>query len=58
MAEMAEHPNTWPAIDYEIRRRVVRRFPYSILYRIDVDEIVIVAIMHQKQKPNYWIDRL
>ncbi len=21
-------------------------------------KIIIVAIMHQKQKPNYWIDRL
>jgi toxin ParE1/3/4 len=58
VAEIAEHPHTWPEIDYEIRRRVVRRFPYSILYRIHIDEIIIVAVMHQKQKPNYWIDRL
>jgi len=57
-AEIAEHRHTWPEIDYETRRRVVRRFPYSILYRIHIDEIIIVAVMHQKQKPSYWIDRL
>ncbi len=56
--EIAENPNTWPVINFGIRKRVVRRFPYSVLYRIHSDEIIIVAIMHQKQKPNYWIDRL
>ncbi|MFW8601596.1 type II toxin-antitoxin system RelE/ParE family toxin [Desulfobacterota bacterium M19] len=56
--EIKENPRRWPEIDQEIRRRVVRRFPYSILYRIRADEIIIVAIMHQKQRPNYWIDRL
>ena len=58
VADIAEYPDTWPVIDYGIRRRIVRRFPYSILYRIHTDEIIIVAIMHQKQKPGYWIDRL
>ncbi len=56
--EIKENPRTWPKIDQGIRRRIVRRFPYSILYRIHGDEIIIVAIMHQKQKPNYWINRL
>ena len=56
--EIAENPRTWPEIDYGIRRRIVRRFPYSVLYRIHTDEIIIMAIMHHKQKPKYWIDRL
>ena len=56
--EIKENPRAWPEIYQEIRRIIVRRFPYSILYRIHADKIIIVAIMHQKQKPNYWIDRL
>jgi len=56
--EIKEYSRTWPEICQKIRRRIVRRFPYSILYRIHADEIIVVAIMHQKQKPNYWIDRL
>ncbi len=58
VAEIAENPETWPEIDQGIRRRLVRRFPYSILYTIHENEIIIVAVMHQKQKPHYWIDRL
>ena len=56
--EIAENPRTWPEMDDGIRRRIVRRFPYSVLYRIHIDEIIIVAIMHHKQKPKYWIDRI
>lgn len=56
--EISENPETWPVVDQGIRRRLVRRFPFSILYTVDDDTIIIVAVMHQKQKPNYWIDRL
>jgi plasmid stabilization system protein ParE len=58
VAEIAENPETWPEINQDIRKRVLRRFPYSILYQIHNDEIIIVAVMHQKQKPHYWINRL
>ena len=56
--EIAENPKIWPEIEQGIQRRLVRRFPYSILYAVHEDEIIIVAIMHQKQKPHYWRDRL
>lgn len=58
VAEIAEHPETWLEIEYGIQRRLVRRFPYSILYTVHENEIIIVAVMHQKQKPRYWIGRL
>jgi len=58
ITEISENPKTWPVVGQGIRRRLVRRFPFSILYIIDDNTIIIVAVMHQKQKPNYWIDRL
>ena len=56
--EIAEEPTIWMEIYQGIRRRLIRRFPYSILYSIHENEIVIVAVMHQKQKPHYWIGRI
>ena len=35
----------------------VRRFPFGILYRVDPDEIVILAVMHLARQPDYWRDR-
>jgi len=41
----------------DYRRRLVSRFPYGIIYRISKDTIFVAAVMHLKQKPDYWINR-
>ena len=56
--DLSDDPGKWPMIGKEIRRPILPRFPYSILYKIDPEEIIIVAIMHQKRRPNYWTNRL
>ncbi len=52
-----DYPAAWPAITQDIRKYVLHRFPYKILYSIEKDHIYIIAIAHQHRKPNYWIDR-
>jgi plasmid stabilization system protein ParE len=42
----------------EVRRVLLKRFPFKIVYEILPDEIVVVAVAHAKRKPNYWQDRL
>lgn len=49
-----ESPDTWPIIEGGLRRRLVRRFPFGILYRIEPEKIVIVAVAHLRRKPGYW----
>ena len=56
--DIVEHPEICQEIDKGIRKLVVRRFPFSILYQVFNNEIIVVAIMHHKQKPRYWVDRL
>lgn len=58
VAEITGNPEVWPEVDQGIWRRLIRRFPYSILYTVHENEVIIVAAMHQKQKPRYWIGRL
>lgn len=55
--DIAEAPERWPVVRDNIRRRLIRRFPYSLLYRIDPAEIIILAVMHQKRHPSYWLPR-
>lgn len=55
---IAELPMTWPVVEGELRRRLVRRFPFGILYRIEPEEIVIVAVAHLRRKPGYWRERI
>ena len=51
-------PHTWPIIHGDLRRRLIRRFPYGVLYRIEPEEILIVAIAHLRKKPGYWKKRI
>lgn len=45
------------AVDKDVRWWVVKRFPYSVLYRVRDDHIRILAIAHQKRRPFYWRER-
>lgn len=43
---IVESPTRWRVIDEDIRRCLTRKFPYGILYTIEPDFILIVAVMH------------
>lgn len=40
----------------EIRKSLLHKFPYKILYSIETDHIFIIALAHQHRKPDYWIN--
>jgi hypothetical protein len=54
---LTSHPHAWPIIEDEIRRCLVRRFPFGILYSQEDEEIIILAVMHLHRDPNYWKHR-
>ncbi len=54
---LRESPTRYNAIDDDVRRCMTRRFPYGILYTIEQDYILILAIMHCSREPGYWKNR-
>ena len=58
VASISESPMTWPKIEGEIRRRLLQRFPFGILYYIESEEIVILAVAHLRRRPGYWKKRI
>jgi len=55
---MIEFPQAWQKMSKRSRRCRLERFPHGIVYQQRADELLIVAIMHLKQAPDYWVDRL
>lgn len=54
-------PSRWRVVDEpEIRRFVLRGFPFVIYYRWDAarEDITIYAVMHCSREPGYWKDRV
>lgn len=39
------------------RRLPLRRFPYSVIYRLIDGTIQVLAIAHQRRRPGYWKKR-
>lgn len=52
------HPKAWPVLEDDIRRSLVRRFPYGLLYAEEEDKIFITAVMHLHREPDYWKHRM
>jgi plasmid stabilization system protein ParE len=56
--QMRQHPKACAVIEDDIRRRLVKRFPFGIYYCLEEDHILIVAVMHLSRIPGYWKDRI
>lgn len=44
----------YPVIYRDVRKCMTKTFPFNVLFRRIGDQIVIMAVMHQKRHPNYW----
>ncbi|HTY22018.1 MAG TPA: type II toxin-antitoxin system RelE/ParE family toxin [Desulfomonilaceae bacterium] len=53
-----ENPYAAVAVGSGVRRTLLNHFPYNILYAVEPDLIVIVAVAHQKRRPRYWEARI
>jgi len=55
---IARNPRTFPLLEGEFRRCIVRGFPYSLLFRFDDDGVLVVAVANQRRRPGYWRRRV
>lgn len=51
-AHLRAQPALYQRIEGEIRRAVLRRFPYSLFYVVEREEVIVLACLHQHQKPR------
>ena len=57
MSLIAERPQLHAEIEPGVRRAVLRDFPYSLVYAIEPDCVLVLAVMHHKRMPGYWRGR-
>ena len=50
-----EMPEFWHQLAQNYRRKHLKRYPFSLVYRITDPCIVIVAVAHSSRAPNYWL---
>lgn len=57
VAAIAERPKAFPKVYGEFRQCVMRRFPYSIFFRITSSVVIVIAVHHQSRDPASWQQR-
>ena len=50
-------PESYPVVYRDIRRAVVKRFPYAVYYRIVSSRIIVIAVFHSSKNPKDWQKR-
>jgi plasmid stabilization system protein ParE len=56
--EIAERPEQGSPHTAGTRRVLTRRFPYSIIYQVQGQQVVVIAVAHHRRRPDYWLRRL
>jgi plasmid stabilization system protein ParE len=51
------YPEAWSKESENARKCILHRFPYKLLYSVEEDVILIVAVAHLHRRPGYWVDR-
>jgi plasmid stabilization system protein ParE len=55
---IARYPDAWHLLEQGLRRCRLARFPYGLIYAVDNDDIIVLAVAHLHRKPDYWRDRV
>lgn len=54
---ISEYPEAWAIEQGDVRKCILHKFPYKLLYSIESNHIFIIAVAHQHRRPDYCIER-
>jgi plasmid stabilization system protein ParE len=49
--EIADRPLMYPVVYEDVRRALVRRFPYSVFFVVAPERVMVLAVHHQHRDP-------
>lgn len=58
LTRVVRNPHSYPIVYRNLRRAVVRRFPFAILYDVTDDEIQTLPVFHSRRDPEDWRSRV
>ena len=58
LPKLRNAPLNFPAVRGDIRRLMLERFPYKLLYSVESDYVYAIAVAHRRRSPDYWINRV
>ena len=57
LLQACEMPQRFPRMLADVRCVRVRRFPYSVFFRVRSDQLIVLSVFHARRDPAYWRER-
>ncbi len=57
LARILKNPKQYKRVYKQVRRALVRKFPYGIYYFQDQEIISVIAVLHARKNPLHWQSR-
>lgn len=57
-SQLRRNPHAWQVVYKDARRALVKKFPYSIIFRIRGERVMVLAVAHASRDPKRWQTRL
>ncbi|QDG50970.1 type II toxin-antitoxin system RelE/ParE family toxin [Persicimonas caeni] len=54
---LTSHPSLHAPVEGDVRRALIRQFPYAVYYLPKPNTIRVLAILHTSRRPDYWQSR-
>lgn len=55
--QILENPRGWTELEPGIRRVLLRKFPYAVIFRVGSEVVHVVTVTHQHREPGHWRGR-
>jgi plasmid stabilization system protein ParE len=55
---IAEQPDFYPQVFEDVREALVKKYPYCVYYRVESNQVVILAVFHTARDPSTWQRRV
>jgi plasmid stabilization system protein ParE len=51
---MRQNCEQFPVVYRDVRRALLKQFPYAIYFKVEGDRVTVVAVPHQRRAPRVW----
>lgn len=55
---LRHHPDAGTIVRRGARKWPLSKFPYLLVYRVDGDDLIVLAVAHMRRRPGFWLERL
>ena len=58
LSRISLQPRQYVLVHEHVRKAVVKRFPFVVLFRLKPTEIIVIAVFHTMRSPSDWLSRV